>query len=489
MLSSSIAAHSTLGVFATARGVRRTATSPSTSSPSSSSSSSGASWLSVSSRHAHRRHLATVAAPGGSSSRVAHGLSAAAVTPPLYYMSGDGKMEQYRPGMDVTPVAKKPEVPEPPPVARSVLEAAAAAKLIAKPGAVSIPHAVSADTIAALSDAAVGAANMPFSVLMWRSVAAGVFVGLGGILCASLGGDVPGMAMANPGAARFLFGAIGFPVSIFLVTTLGGLAFTGSLVAVGCAWLAPLQFTHGATKSRQVLSIEEGLRVLGTMFVGNCVGLLGMATMAVAGGMECVGPCAEIALHKAMETGGEAFWRAVGGGILITMAVTQSFAAKSGTEKFMGIWLCISTYVACGWEHGLANLLFFPIALMSGGAAPLGITTGSFIFGNLIPVTIGNMVGGFSLAVALIGVHAATAPAPAAGAGAAAGAGGSPGLSLPALTLPNISVPGNLGNLVGTLGLAAALGASIYGPGQPATPGYPAAAASATMAQRTAAPA
>mmetsp|Transcript_23773 Transcript_23773/g.58275 ORF Transcript_23773/g.58275 Transcript_23773/m.58275 type:complete len:399 (-) Transcript_23773:292-1488(-) len=391
----SITAHSTLGVFAAqvgAAGAPRRAAS----------TAARQVRVRVPSIQPGNRCVAPTARQGrGYINGVAVSSPPAALTRdgarPLFYLSPDGQVQEYDPQVhkDVSLPAKAVDP---------------ASKLIAKPGTVGIPHAASADTIAALADAAVGASNMSFTVLMWRSFIAGIFIGFGGILCASLGGDVPAMAMANPGMARFLFGAIGFPLSIFLVTTLGGLAFTGSLVAVGCAWLAPLQFTHGATKSRQVLSIEEGLRVLGTMFVGNCVGLLGMATMAVAGGMECVGPCAEIALHKAMETGGEAFWRAVGGGILITMAVTQSFAAKSGTEKFMGIWLCISTYVACGWEHGLANLLFFPVALMSGGAAQYGITTGSFIFGNLWPVTIGNIVGGFFLAYMLCSIHAPPKP-------------------------------------------------------------------------------
>ena len=52
-----------------------------------------------------------------------------------------------------------------------------------------------------------------------------------------VGGDVPALMATNPGLQRILCGAIGFPLSIFLVTTLGALAFTGVIVAVGCAWL------------------------------------------------------------------------------------------------------------------------------------------------------------------------------------------------------------------------------------------------------------
>ena len=51
----------------------------------------------------------------------------------------------------------------------------------------------------------------------------------------------------------------------------------------------------------------------------------------------------------------QTFLRGVGGGWLITMAVVCGTAANTVSGKFVGIWLCISTYVMCGWEHGGAR--------------------------------------------------------------------------------------------------------------------------------------
>ena len=262
-----------------------------------------------------------------------------------------------------------------------------------------IPHSANGDVVAAIAGAAVEAAEMPLSNILTRSVLGGVFVGLGGALSASVGGDVPALMATDPGLQRLLFGAIGYPLSIFLVTTLGALAFTGVIVGVGAAWFTPL-----ATGGRAMLSLKDGVRVMGTVLGGNVVGLMAFSALIVAGGMDAVQPCVQIAVHKAAETAPQLVARGVGGGLLVGMAVAQAFAARSGTEKFIGIWMCISTYVACGWAHGLADLFYFPVALMSGAGAG-GITWESFALVSLPPVLAGNMCGALGLAAALVAIH------------------------------------------------------------------------------------
>merc|ERR1712072_977521 len=82
--------------------------------------------------------------------------------------------------------------------------------------------------------------------------------------------------------------------------------------------------------------------------------------------------------------------RGIFGGWLIGLAVWTSVAAKDVKSKFVTIWLCISTYVICQYEHCLANIFFVPCAIFAG--AP--ITWSTFIMANLIPSTIGNFLGG-----------------------------------------------------------------------------------------------
>jgi formate transporter len=101
--------------------------------------------------------------------------------------------------------------------------------------------------------------------------------------------------------------------------------------------------------------------------------------------------------------------------VLVCMAVWLALAGRSVTDKVLAIVFPITAFVAAGFEHSIANMYFFPLAIALG--APL---TAADVLGNLLPVIAGNLVGG-SVLVALIywviylrpGVAAAPAPKPA----------------------------------------------------------------------------
>lgn len=190
---------------------------------------------------------------------------------------------------------------------------------------------------------------------------------------------MPALAATHPGAQRLLFGAIGFPLSIFLVTITEASAFTASLAL----------FTTAMIEAKARASTAYSNLVL--IYIGNACGLLLMASLVVAGGMYAVEPCWHITQHKLAATWSEIFFRGIGGGWLVCLAVFTATAADDIVSKFASIWLCISTYVMCGWEHSLANLFFMPVAILSG--AP-DVTWSDFIYRSLIPSTLGNMVGG-----------------------------------------------------------------------------------------------
>jgi hypothetical protein len=75
---------------------------------------------------------------------------------------------------------------------------------------------------------------------------------------------------------------------------------------------------------------------------------------------------------------------------LVCLAVWQANAAKDLWGKFIGIWLPISGFVAMGFEHCIANMFMIPLSMKLGS----GISVHTFIVRNLIPVTIGNIIGG-----------------------------------------------------------------------------------------------
>lgn len=94
---------------------------------------------------------------------------------------------------------------------------------------------------------------------------------------------------------------------------------------------------------------------------------------------------------------------------LVCLAVLMAFAAKDIAGKILGIFFPIMAFVSSGFEHCIANMFYVPYAIMIAGAAPeaaaasLGIsvaevntmfTYGHFITANLIPVTLGNILGG-----------------------------------------------------------------------------------------------
>ena len=196
--------------------------------------------------------------------------------------------------------------------------------------------------------------------LLSKSIAAGICVGLGGILCAGVGGDigeVPFWAKGQ-GLARFAFGAIGYPLSITLVTLTGSSAFTGNLPMVAAAIRAGKADLIGAAY------------LLGITYVGCFIGTVLMGALCAGAALPAAKPCIAISLHKLELTALQTLLRGVGGGLCISLAITMAtFAIKHGggvVSIFTGIWLPIMTYVTCDYEHCLANFVFFAAAQVTG---------------------------------------------------------------------------------------------------------------------------
>jgi formate transporter len=93
---------------------------------------------------------------------------------------------------------------------------------------------------------------------------------------------------------------------------------------------------------------------------------------------------------------------------MVCMAVWMTYSGRTTTDKIMAIILPITGFVAAGFEHSVANMYFIPVALLVKFAAPQSffdvikhtpadfphLTMSNFFLGNLIPVTLGNIIGG-----------------------------------------------------------------------------------------------
>jgi len=224
--------------------------------------------------------------------------------------------------------------------------------------------------------------SQPTKKILRDGIVTGFYIGFGGVLCSTVGGSATSLV---PGLQRFLFGAVGFPLSIFLTTIAGGQGFTPNVGVMASAFIR-----KGTFSSRTFGALQEKFRVLGLAYAGNTIGLLSVALLANLGALPAVPAAIEIAHHKCSLTFLQVLVRGILGGWLIGLAVWTSVAARDVASKFVTIWLCISTYVMCQYEHCLANIFFVPCAIFAG--APISWST--FIFGNLIPSTIGNYIGG-----------------------------------------------------------------------------------------------
>ena len=89
------------------------------------------------------------------------------------------------------------------------------------------------------------------------------------------------------------------------------------------------------------------------------------------------------------------FWiiliKGIGANWLVCLAVWAGLAAKSAASKLMALWFPITTFIVLGFEHSIANMFFIPLAMFQG----TDISVGQLFVDNLIPATLGNIIGGF----------------------------------------------------------------------------------------------
>jgi formate/nitrite transporter len=243
-------------------------------------------------------------------------------------------------------------------------------------------------------DACVVKARLPLLTLTMLGVLAGAFIGLGALYFVIVASD------ATLGfAATRIAGGVCFSLGLLLVVVAGAELFTGNnLLAMGWA--------DGC------VSTGEVLRNWAVVSVANFAGAAGLAVLVyLSGHWEMNGGAVgatylEIAAAKAALTPTRAFFLGVLCNILVCMAVWMALAGRSVVDRFIAIVFPISAFVAAGFEHSIANMYFFPLALLlkwHGLALPPGgdAITMSGMFSNLVPVIAGNIVGG-SVLVALV---------------------------------------------------------------------------------------
>jgi formate transporter len=253
-------------------------------------------------------------------------------------------------------------------------------------------------------DIGVKKASMGFKNMFALSVLAGAFIGIGAIFATTA---AAGNADLPYGVGRLLVGLV-FSIGLILVIVGGAELFTGNT-------LITMAFA-----SKKV-TLAQLLRNWGVVYLGNFVGSVLTALFVFLGGQYMFGKGAiglaalNIANAKVNLTFTEALFLGIMCNALVCMAVWMCYSARTTTDKILAIIPPISCFVAAGFEHSIANMYFVPIGLfikdfgsakffeMIGKTAAdfQNLTWGNFFVANLLPVTIGNIIGG-ALMVGLI---------------------------------------------------------------------------------------
>ena len=259
-------------------------------------------------------------------------------------------------------------------------------------------------------DLGVKKAALPLANMFALAILAGAFIAIGAIFATTVGAGA--IAVKAPdGAAAF---STGLPYGV--IRLLMGLTFTVGLILVvvgGSELFTGNNLISMAFASGKV-SWQSLLRNWVVVYVGNFVGSIATAFIVFLGQQYTFGSGAIglTALNIGEAKTGFTFIQALALGImcnaLVCMAVWMCYSARSTTDKILAIIPPISCFVAAGFEHSIANMYFIPVALFvkySGdtkffetiGKTPDAfphLTWGNFFVGNLLPVTIGNIIGG-----------------------------------------------------------------------------------------------
>ena len=227
------------------------------------------------------------------------------------------------------------------------------------------------------------------------AILAGAFIALGGVFATTA---LAGSGQAPWGQARVLAGVV-FSLGLILVTVGGAELFTGNNLIV-MAW-ASGRITPGALVRNWAL-----------VFAGNFVGAVATACLVfVAGTHHAGGGAFGVAALRIAVPKLELGWaQAVALGILcntlVCLAVWLTYSSRTTTDRILAIIFPISAFVAAGFEHSIANMYFVPLALFIGALDPafviatgvdthaLGLGWAGFLWRNLLPVSIGNVIGG-----------------------------------------------------------------------------------------------
>lgn len=238
--------------------------------------------------------------------------------------------------------------------------------------------------------------NLDFTTMFVLAIMAGVFIAFGAALCTFVIHD----SQMTQGLTKLLGGLV-FCIGLILVVVAGAELFTGNNLIIM------------AYVSKKV-TLNQLLRNWVIVFMGNLVGSLIIVFLVYMTGM-WTGGKAGVGIKALMIANGKvnmpfyhAFYRGILCNMLVCLAVWLCFSGRSVTDKILAIIFPITGFVAMGFEHSIANMYFIPAGIVTKGLPQVvetlqakdalpdlsNLSIYGFIVKNLIPVTLGNIIGG-----------------------------------------------------------------------------------------------
>lgn len=250
-------------------------------------------------------------------------------------------------------------------------------------------------------------ATTPATKLLVLGILAGFLIGMGAAVT-----NTAGAGIANPAIGKVVSGLL-FPFGLIMVILTGAELFTGNCLII----LSVLE---------KKVDIKGMLRNWLYVYVGNFIGsiLLAMAC-AYTGPMNLGNNAAavntmKVAAGKCALTFGNAFVLGILCNILVCIAVAMSLMSKTTAGRAIGAYLPIAFFVIAGFEHSVANMYYISAGLLAknvpayveaataAGLDLTALTWKNFLLGNLLPVTLGNIVGGCGFGALLWFGHGAS---------------------------------------------------------------------------------
>lgn len=253
-----------------------------------------------------------------------------------------------------------------------------------------------AEVIETNINAGVVKANLPLGRMILLGIMAGAFIAIGGS-----SSNVAVHSIADVGLARTLAGCI-FPVGLMMIVLIGGELFTGNCLMI----MGVLDKKFKAVKM---------IRNLVVVYLSNLIGALVVdALVFYSGQYDYTGGALgaytiKVALTKSAMSFDKAFISGIMCNILVCAAILTAAAAKDIGGKLLAIFFPIWAFVVAGYEHCVANMYYIPAGMFA-ASNPDYVAKAEELYGitakqcaslsvsgmvhNLIPVTLGNIVGG-----------------------------------------------------------------------------------------------